>query len=87
MQNRRLMYDDNRGVGEALNEENFEKKGIAVNAKYYVQIFDYTKTKSVQRQTQLVVDEPMQYFFAMHYDSKDIEDVGCLNCMSVTSKI
>ena len=30
------MYDDNRGVGEALNEENLEKKGIAVNAKYFV---------------------------------------------------
>ena len=63
------MYDDNRGVGEALNEENLEKKGIAVNAKYFVQIFDYTKTKSLQRQTQLLVDEPMQYFFALHYDT------------------
>ena len=63
------MYDDNRGVDEALNEENLEKKGIAVNAKYFVQIFDYTKTKSLQRQTQLLVDEPMQYFFAMHYDT------------------
>ena len=70
------MYDDNRGVGEALNEENLEKKGIAVNAKYFVQIFDYTKTKSLQRQTQLLVDEPMQYFFAMHYDTSNNLDFG-----------
>ena len=70
------MYDDNRGVHEALNEENLEKKGIAVNAKYFVQIFDYTKTKSLQRQTQLLVDEPMQYFFAMHYDTSDNFDLG-----------
>jgi hypothetical protein len=41
------MYDDNRGVDEALNEENLEKKGIAINAKYFVQIFDYSKTKSL----------------------------------------
>ena len=79
MQNRRLMYDDNRGVGEALNEENSEMLGIAVNAKYFVQIFDYTKTKSIQRKTQLTVDEPMQYFFAMHYKTEQ-GSAPCINC-------
>ena len=49
MQNRRLLFDDRRGVNEPLNEVTWEDKGIAVNAKYYVQIFDYTKTKSLQR--------------------------------------
>ena len=49
MQNRRLLFDDRRGVNEPLDEVNRWEKGIAVNAKYYVQIFDHTKTKSLQR--------------------------------------
>ena len=36
MQNRRLLYDDGRGVGEALNETDKEGRGIEVNAKYFV---------------------------------------------------
>ena len=47
MQNRRLLFDDRRGVNEPLDEKNIEQKGIAVNAKYYVQIFDYKQTKSL----------------------------------------
>lgn len=46
MQNRRLLFDDARGVGEALNETDSEGRGIEVNAKYYVQIFDTTKAAS-----------------------------------------
>ena len=57
MQNRRLLADDRRGVDEALNDE-----GIAVNAHYYLQFFDYTKTKSSQRTVQRMIDEPVTFF-------------------------
>ena len=57
MQNRRLLADDRRGVDEALNDE-----GIAVNARYHLQFFDYTKTKSSQRTVQRMIDEPVTFF-------------------------
>lgn len=40
MQNRRLMYDDWRGVGEALDEKNDDFVGIEVNTRYFMQLFD-----------------------------------------------
>ena len=46
MQNRRLLHDDGRGVGEALDETNGESVGIQVNTRYFLQLFDYTKQKS-----------------------------------------
>ena len=49
MQDRRLLLDDGRGVHEPLNETNANGTGIQVNAKYYVQIFDRSKTASMQR--------------------------------------
>ena len=36
MQNRRLLFDDNRGVEEPLNETDSSGRGIEVNAKYFV---------------------------------------------------
>ena len=59
MQNRRLMYDDWRGVGEPLDEKNERQVGIEVNNRYYMQLFDRTVQDSEQRQMQLVVDEPL----------------------------
>lgn len=50
MQNRRLLHDDGRGVGEPLDEENSDKMGIQVNTRYFVQLFDYTKVASKQRE-------------------------------------
>ena len=47
MQNRRLTVDDWKGVEEALNETDQRGRGIAVNAKYYLQIFDTSKTESL----------------------------------------
>ena len=64
MQNRRLLFDDGRGVGEALNETNNLGVGIEVNAIYHLQFFNYTTTGSAQRPTQLTVDEPMRFFVA-----------------------
>ena len=46
MQNRRLLHDDGRGVGEPLDETNTLGWGIQVNTRYFVQLFDYTKTAS-----------------------------------------
>ena len=40
MQNRRLTSDDNKGVGEILNEENSLGQGISVPTYYYVQLFN-----------------------------------------------
>ena len=51
MQNRRLFYDDNRGVEEPLNEVDSAGYGIQVDALYKAQIFNSTTTKSLQRQT------------------------------------
>ena len=36
MQNRRLLFDDDKGLGEALNEKDKDGYGIKVNAKYYM---------------------------------------------------
>lgn len=49
MQNRRLMWDDYRGVEEGINEKDAEGYGESVSATYYLQVFNYTKTNSVQR--------------------------------------
>lgn len=46
MQNRRLMHDDWRGVGEALNEMNSSGEGIQVNTRYILQLFDVTSDSS-----------------------------------------
>lgn len=39
MQNRRLYFDDGRGMGEPLNETDSSGNGISVFATYFVQIF------------------------------------------------
>lgn len=68
MQNRRLMYDDNRGLDEPLNETQPDGLGIAVDALYRVQLFDSSDpSRSVQRRAQLVIDEPVQLFFAQNF--------------------
>jgi len=49
MQNRRIPADDNRGMGEYVDEKDDSGKGIRVPASYYVQIFDTDKRPSLQR--------------------------------------
>lgn len=49
MQNRRLYFDDDRGVGEALNETDGEGNGIVTHCSYHLQFFDRTKESSMQR--------------------------------------
>ena len=49
MINRRLYYDDNRGVDEALNETDSLGHGITVPLSFYMEIFLYKEDKSLQR--------------------------------------
>jgi hypothetical protein len=43
MQNRRLFFDDGKGVNEALNETNEAGMGIIVPSKYFVEVFNTKK--------------------------------------------
>ena len=46
MINRRLYYDDRRGVGEALNETDSYGNGITVHTTYHLHFFDRSKEPS-----------------------------------------
>jgi hypothetical protein len=46
IQNKRLICDDNRGVGEPLNETDSQGFGMKFNSRYYLDIFDRTLGKS-----------------------------------------
>jgi len=47
MQHRRTTDDDAKGVLEALNETDKNEFGVQVNARYFVQIFDFKRAKSL----------------------------------------
>jgi hypothetical protein len=49
MQNRRISSNDNRGMGEPLDEVDEDGNGIHVPATYYVQLFNRNSTPSAQR--------------------------------------
>jgi hypothetical protein len=63
MHQRRLYRDDNKGMGESLNEVDGLNKPISVGAQYFLQLFNYSEEASLQRQIQLQQDEPAQYFY------------------------
>mmetsp|Transcript_14834 Transcript_14834/g.23006 ORF Transcript_14834/g.23006 Transcript_14834/m.23006 type:complete len:140 (+) Transcript_14834:2721-3140(+) len=70
MQHRRMTQDDNKGVQEILNETDSTGAGIKVTAKYYIHIFDLLKGFSRQREQQLRIDTPLQYFFAFDFQKE-----------------
>ena len=70
MQNRRLLHDDDKGVTDPLNETQPDGRGIAVNAKYFLAFTDLTSQTSIQRKTQLLTDEPLQFFYAPTFTEK-----------------
>lgn len=59
MQHRRLLADDNLGLVMHLNETDADGLGQRVNARYYLQIFDTQKGKSMQRWQQIQTDQPL----------------------------
>lgn len=63
MQNRRIPADDQRGMGEYLEENDQFGNGIRVPASYYVQIFDSKFRSSNQRMMQLKVESPATHFY------------------------
>jgi len=65
MQNRRIYGDDNKGMGEYLNERDpITHKGIRVPATYYVEVIDTNTTTSAQHLIHHKTDDPAQMFFA-----------------------
>ena len=64
MQHRRITEDDNKGAIEPLNETDSSGVGIKATATYYMQIFDYQHHRSLQRDYQEAITNPIQYFFA-----------------------
>lgn len=69
MQQRRMTQDDNKSIFEILNETDTNGVGLKSNAKYYLQIFDTAHGQSKQREQQIRIDQPLQYFFAFDFQS------------------
>jgi len=74
IQNRRLIFDDDRGVDEPLNEIDSDGYGMKVNARYWLNIFDLKHAYSQQREQQNALDQPLQFFFAFDYTEKKEDD-------------
>jgi len=72
MQNRRMFYDDDRGVGEALNETNKFGLGIITDNVYEVDFFGYGEETSLQRSVQLEFEQPVQVFYSFQ-QSVDVD--------------
>ena len=68
MQHRRILKDDGKGVSEPLNEtDTSDGLALQVNARYYMQIFNQEKGKSLQRVQQIKLQDPLQYFFIFDF--------------------
>lgn len=60
MQHRRIPADDQRGMGEYVNELNEVGKGIRVPATYYLEVVDLQSPRtSSQRLVQMKTDNPL----------------------------
>jgi hypothetical protein len=80
--NRRLLFDDNRGVGEALNETDIYGNGIKVSTKYFIDFAESASPSlpqeangvySKQRPMQMKIDQPLQYFWSFDYTLNETE--------------
>lgn len=65
MQHRRATDDDGKGVLEALNETDKNEFGVQVSARYFVQIFDFKRARSLQRSQQILVDQPLEVMYSL----------------------
>lgn len=64
-----MTTDDEAGLLEVLKETQPDGFGLKVNAKYYMQIFNTVKGRSKQREQQVRIDKPLQYFFAFDHST------------------
>ena len=71
MQNRRLFKDDGRGVEEALNEFNIYGYSLTTQNSYRLNFIERDTELSQQRSEQLVMEEPLQSFFAVNWLTTD----------------
>jgi hypothetical protein len=72
MQNRRIPAEDDKGMGEYLNEMDQFGHGIRVPATYYVQIIDESKVEDQQRKVQLgKTDHPLQVIYSFDTEQKE----------------
>jgi len=62
MIHRRLLVDDGRGVGEALNETDWDGEGLRQYVTHNLQFSLPNTIPSNQRQTQFAADQPNQVF-------------------------
>lgn len=68
MQNRRNQEEKETGIDGSNEVNTFDNtKGIRVNARYYMQIFDTKLGKSLQRDQQIALQEPLQQYFAFNF--------------------
>lgn len=74
MQNRRLFKDDDRGVAEPLNER-IDGKGVITKSNYRLQLFNFEKEESRQRQEQIEMDSPLFILYAKA-NNKKVEPQG-----------
>ena len=66
MQHRRIMWNDNLGLLESLNETDlYTDHGIRVNARYYLEIA--TQSTSNVRSQQVNIDQPLQVFYSTNF--------------------
>ena len=70
MQHRRLLCMDSNNIAEALNETQADGRGIALNTRYFVSFSDANIT-SVQRKTQLLIDEPLLTWYSTNFTQLD----------------
>lgn len=68
MHTRRILKDDSLGLEEVLNETDSTGAGLKVSSRYYMQIFDYSRGGSKQREQQININQPLQYLFAFNYE-------------------
>lgn len=69
MINRRLLFADSGAQDEPLNEVDANGFPVQVNTRFHMQYFETIDRKSLQRQVQRMVDEPIQLFVATGSDA------------------
>jgi len=75
MHNRKIHSDDNKGVGEFLEEHNQYGRGIRVKASYHM-VISKAGDSVAQRKTQIAIENPMQYFFSDSAEIKETDEVS-----------